>query len=434
MNLVLVGLNHKTAPVQVRECLAPEEQEVGQRLQELLRLPGVREAFMVSTCNRVEVLVAAEAEPGETAARVQGWLANGAPLAPEQVEECLYVRSGQEAVRHLYRVASSLDSMVVGEPQILGQIKSAYRTAAETGSTRTVLNRLLHKTFQVAKRVRSETNIGGAAVSISYAAVELARKIFDDLGGLNALLLGAGEMAELAAEHLLGNGVARVLVANRTLERAVELNRRLGGAEGQAYGLEDLAQVLGLVDIVISSTGSPEPVITLEMARRALKRRRGRPVFFIDIAVPRDVEPRVGELDGCFVYDIDDLSQVVEANRAGRMEEARRAERIVAEEVVKFSHWLEGLEVVPTIAELSGKAEGIRRRELARTLRDLGDIPPEQAQALERLTRALVKKILHDPIIFLKEQAHSKSDQTRRDQLALVRRLFKLGENGGDQG
>ncbi len=434
MNLVLVGLNHKTAPVQVRECLAPEEQEVGQRLQELLRLPGVREAFMVSTCNRVEVLVAAEAEPGETAARVQGWLANGAPLAPEQVEECLYVRSGQEAVRHLYRVASSLDSMVVGEPQILGQIKSAYRTAAETGSTRTVLNRLLHKTFQVAKRVRSETNIGGAAVSISYAAVELARKIFDDLGGLNALLVGAGEMAELAAEHLLGNGVARVLVANRTLERAVELNRRLGGAEGQAYGLEDLAQVLGLVDIVISSTGSPEPVITLEMARRALKRRRGRPVFFIDIAVPRDVEPRVGELDGCFVYDIDDLSQVVEANRAGRMEEARRAERIVAEEVVKFSHWLEGLEVVPTIAELSGKAEGIRRRELARTLRDLGDIPPEQAQALERLTRALVKKILHDPIIFLKEQAHSKSDQTRRDQLALVRRLFKLGENGGDQG
>ena len=432
MNLVLVGLNHKTAPVEVRECLAPEEQEVGQRLQEVLGLPGVREAFMVSTCNRVEVLVAAEAEPGEAAARVQGWLANGAPLAPGQVEECLYVRSGQEAVRHLYRVAASLDSMVVGEPQILGQIKSAYRTAAEAGATRTVLNRLLHKTFQVAKRVRSETNIGGAAVSISYAAVELARKIFDDLGGLSALLVGAGEMAELAAEHLLGNGVERVLVANRTLERAVELNRRLGGAEGQAYGLEDLAQVLGRVDIVITSTGAPEPVITLEMARRALKRRRGRPVFFIDIAVPRDVEPRVGELDGCFVYDIDDLSQVVEANRAGRMEEARRAERIVAEEVVKFSHWLEGLEVVPTIAELSGKAETIRQRELKRTLRDLGDIPPEQAQALDRLTRAVVKKILHDPIMFLKEQAHSKSEQTRREQLALVRRLFKLGENGED--
>ncbi len=432
MNLVLVGLNHKTAPVEVRECLAPEEPEVGRRLRELLELPGVREAFLVSTCNRVEVLVAAESEAEEAARRLKGWLSKGAPLAPEQVEPCLYVRSGQEAVRHLYRVASSLDSMVVGEPQILGQIKSAYRLAAEIGSTRTVLNRLLHKTFQVAKRVRSETNIGGAAVSISYAAVELARKIFDRLNGLSALLVGAGEMAELAAEHLLGGGVERVLVANRTLERAVELNRRLGGSEGQAYGLEDLPRVLGLVDIVIGSTGSPEPVITLEMARRALKRRRGRPVFFIDIAVPRDVEPRVGELDGCFVYDIDDLGQVVEANRAGRLEEARRAERIVAEEVVKFSHWLEGLEVVPTIAELSGKAESIRRRELARTLHHLGEVPPQQAQALERLTRALVKKILHDPIIFLKEQAHCKSQQTRRDQLALVRRLFKLGENGDE--
>jgi len=430
VNLVLVGLNHKTAPVEVRECLAPAPEDLGDRLAELLKLGGVREVVMLATCNRVEVLAAVEG--GEVAGAIGAWLADGKPLDPKTVADYLYVHQGEEAVRHLFRVASSLDSLVVGEPQILGQIKEAYRAAAAGGSSRTVLNRLLHKTFQVAKRVRTETNIGGAAVSVSFAAVELAKKIFDDLHGLHALLVGAGEMAELAAEHLRANGVERVLVANRTLERAVELAERLGGGEGagRAYGLNDLPEVLGQVDIVITSTGASQPVITQELAKKALKRRRGNPVFFIDIAVPRDVEPAVSELDGCFVYDIDDLTQVVEANRESRLGEAAQAERIVAEEVVKFNRWLGSLDVVPTIADMTQKADAIRAAELARTLHDLGGLQPGQEAALEHLTRAMMKKFLHDPIMFLKDQHAHASESSRREHLALVRRMFRLGENG----
>lgn len=430
MNLVLVGLNHKTAPVEVRECLAPPPEELDGRLVELLELDGVREAVMVATCNRVEVLAAVDDVTAQE--DIAAWLAQGKPLEPGLVEDSLYIHQGEEAVRHLFRVASSLDSLVVGEPQILGQIKEAYRAAAEGGSSRTVLNRLLHKTFQVAKRVRTETNIGGAAVSVSYAAVELAKKIFDDLKGLKALLVGAGEMAELAAEHLLTSGVERVLVANRTLERAVELAERLGGGEsvGRAFSLDDLPEILKQVDIVITSTGASEPVITYSLAKKALKRRRGKPVFFIDIAVPRDIEPKVGELDGCFVYDIDDLSQVVEANRESRLGEAAQAERIVAEEVIKFNRWLKSLDVVPTIADLTQKVDDIRAAELARTLHHLDGLNSEQEAALENLTRAMVKKILHDPIMFLKDQHVHASDRARREHLALVRRLFRLGENG----
>lgn len=432
MNLVLIGLNHKTAPVEVRECLAPKPEALADSLLELTGLPGVREAVMVATCNRVEVLAVADQD--EAVQAIAAWLAGGKPLEPEAVRRSLYSHRGEEAVRHLFRVASSLDSLVVGEPQILGQIKEAYRAAAEAGASRTVLNRLMHKTFQVAKRVRSETNIGGAAVSVSYAAVELAKKIFDDLHGLSALLVGAGEMAELAAEHLLANGVDKVLVANRTLERAVELAGRLARGEGVglAFGLGDLPEVLGRVDIVITSTGAEHAVITQDMAKKAVRSRRGKPVFFIDIAVPRDIEPRVGELDGCFVYDIDDLTQVVEANRESRLGEAARAERIVAEEVVKFNRWLGSLDVVPTIADLTKKAEDIRAAELARTLHNLNGLSPEQNEALDNLTRAMIKKILHDPIMFLKDQHFHASDRVRREQLALVRRLFRLGENGED--
>jgi len=427
VKLHLIGLSHKTAPLEVRECLAPPPETVPRELVRIVALPLVREALMVSTCNRVEVLAATEDDGGET--ELSAWLCGGRGQDPQAIAEHLYLYQGADAVRHLFRVASSLDSMVVGEPQILGQIKEAYRVATEAGTTRTILNRLLHKTFQVAKRVRSETNIGGAAVSISFAAVELAKKIFDSLEGLSALVVGAGEMADLAVEHLMTQGVTRVQVANRTLEKAMELARGWGG---QAIGLEDLGEVLGEVDIVIASTGSPQAVITAQMARAALKARRGRPLFFIDIAVPRDVEAAVGELDGCYLYDIDDLTSVVEANRANRAVEAGQAERIVAEEVVKFMTWLAGLDAVPTISALAAKAEEIRAAELGRTLKDLEGLSPEQAAALDRLTQALVKKLVHDPIMFIKGASHDKSPDTLRQQLALVRRIFNLEENGGE--
>ncbi len=428
MTLVLIGLNHKTAPVALRECLAPPPGTLEELHQQALALPGVREALILSTCNRVEVLAVADQGP-EALAGLGAWLARGKPVDLASFEQALYRHQDQEAVRHLFRVASSLDSLVVGEPQILGQIKEAFRLAAGAGATRAVLNKLLHKTFQVAKRVRTETRIGGAAVSVSYAAVELAKKIFDDLKGLKVLLIGAGEMAELAAEHLLTQGAGEILVANRTLERAVDLSKRLGS--GAALGLGDLAQALSQVDIVISSTGASEPVITHDLARRSLKTRRGRPLFFIDIAVPRDVEVRVAELDGCFVYDIDDLTQVVQRNRQGRAGEAQAAEAIVAEEVVKFGAWLRSLAVVPTITELTGKAEEIRQAELARTMKDLGEIGPAQAEALERLTRSLVKKLLHDPIQFIRELGH-RSDESQRNHLALARRVFRLSQDDGD--
>ena len=310
MNLILVGLNHNSAPVKVRECLAPEDDDPRRMLAEALAMEGVREALLLATCNRVELLAVAEGDPETAALALGGWMCRGRGVPAGEIQRCLYAHQGKEAVRHLFRVGSSLDSLVVGEPQILGQLKQAYRRAAEAGTTRAVLNKLLHKTFQVAKRVRTETNIGGAAVSVSYAAVELAKKIFDSLDGLEALLIGAGEMAELAAEHLKGQGVARIAVANRTLERAMDLARRFGG--GPAYDLSQLPGALSEADIVITSTGSDRPLITHELARQALRKRRGRPVFFIDIAVPRDVEPKVADLDGAFVYDMDDLSQVVE--------------------------------------------------------------------------------------------------------------------------
>ena len=421
MNLILVGINHKTAPVELRECLAAGAQDIGPMLNSALDLPGVNEVMLVSTCNRVELLAAADSP--ETNRILPQVLTGGRQVDPAALERSLYIHLDDEAVRHMFRVASSLDSLVVGEPQILGQIKESFRLATQAGSCRAVLNRLLHTTFRVAKRVRSETNIGGAAVSVPYAAVQLTKKIFDRLDGLHALLIGAGEMAELAAEHLLGGGAASITVANRTLERAVELSRRFGG---KARTMEELDVCLAEADIVITSTGATEPVVTKAMAKAAMKKRRHKPIFFIDIAVPRDVDPSVGQISNCFVYDIDDLTQVVEQNRANRTEEASQAELIVAEEVAKFRQWLKELSVAPTIASISTKAEAIRQAEIDYTMRSAG-FTPDQAQAVDRLTRALTKKILHDPILFLKGQGHA-SAETRRNQIALIKRVFGLGE------
>ncbi len=418
--IVLVGLNHRTAPVEVRERFALEKS--GEHPLAVLKreLPEAEEALFLSTCNRVEFLLVSR-DPEKAVRGLKEFLARRTGLPIAQFEPHLYLYENREAVRHLFRVASGLDSMVLGEPQILGQVKEAYREAVEHRTTGPILNRLLHKTFSVAKRVRTETGIGSHAVSVSYAAVELAKKIFGSLKGKIALLVGAGEMAELAAQHLLSAGVSKMLVANRTLSRAIELAERF---QGEAYGLEELSDCLLKTDIVISSTGAPGYVITREMVKPLLRRRRLRPLFFIDIAVPRDVDPAVNELENVYVFDIDDLKQVVAENLGRRQREALRAEKIVEEEVLKFERWLRELAVYPTIKALREKAEAIRKRELERTLSRL-DLSPEDREAIEILTEAIVHKILHDPITYLKSGYHREG----REAIITVRRVFNLDQD-----
>jgi glutamyl-tRNA reductase len=416
--IVLIGLNHKTAPVEIREKFAVVCVDTSGPLTNLGQIRALRESFYLSTCNRMEVLFTTP-KLDEGISAVVGLLADiygqrGAALKPY-----LYTYIDQDAVKHQYRVACSLDSMVVGEPQILGQIKDAYRQATEAKTSGVILNRLLHKAFSVAKRVRTETRIGSSAVSISYAAVELAKKIFQELQGRIALLIGAGE-AELAAEHLLSNGVERIVVANRTLERALALAKRFNGT---TVGWDELAEELRRIDIIISSTGSPEPILSAEQVRQRMRARRNRPLFFIDIAVPRDIDPEVNRIDNVYLYNIDDLQGIVEMNQAERLKEATRAEHIIAAEALKFDGWLRTLEVVPTIVSLREKAEQVREAEVRKTLSQLGSLSDEEVEAIEVLTQSVVKKLLHDPILFLKRT----SNRARKDYyLDVTRKLFHL--------
>jgi len=346
--ILLIGLNHQTAPVELRECIAFSSDETIDALDMLKNYRSVKEAILFSTCNRVEVLVTTENRK-EAEKTVKSFIAEFKNSPQTQFEKSLYVHYGDDAVKHLFRVVSSLDSMMVGEPQILGQIKEAYHSATLRKTSGTVLNRLLHRAFFVAKRVRTETGIGDHAVSISYAAIELAKKIFGSLEGKKALLIGAGEMAELAVEHLLRNRVEEIFVANRTFERGVELAKKFNG---QAIRFEEIPENLESVDIIISSTGSPDFVIHHGQVKTALKSRKNRPLFFIDIAVPRDIEPKINKLGNVYVYDIDDLKSVVDENIEDRQREAIKGERIVDEAVIQFHQWYDSLEVVPTIVSL----------------------------------------------------------------------------------
>lgn len=420
VDIVLIGINHKTAPVELRECLAFAAEEAEETLRRLAAEPAVREALLYSTCNRVELLLAAEDRAGAVAAG-RGLLAARNRLSPELLEKSLYVHENDDAVRHLFRVASSLDSLVVGEPQILGQIKEAYRQALRAKTSGVILNRLMHRAFFVAKRVRTETGIGGHAVSVSYAAVELGRKIFGDLAGKRVLMIGAGEMAELAVEHLLRQKVAEILVANRTYERGLELARRF---QGRALRFEDLPAALTEADIILSSTGAPGFILTRDQIRPVLRHRRNRPLFFIDIAVPRDIDPDINRLENAYVYDIDDLRGVVEENRQDRMKEAVKGERIIDEAVVRFRQWREGLEVVPTIVALHRKLEAIGEQELRRTAQSRR-WAEEDLEAARRMLAAFINKALHEPTVFLKQQGH-RTDQTV--SVDFVRKLFRLDE------
>jgi glutamyl-tRNA reductase len=344
--ILLVGVNHTSAPLAIREKLALTG-GYEEPLRRLAAIPGCREYYLLSTCNRVELLLVAEPSP-----QLEDDLINflfGGQVPPEKCREYIYIYHDEQAVHHLFMVASSLDSMIIGEAQILGQLKEAYRHASRQQSTGPLLNRLLHKSFSVAKRVRSETGIGSSAVSISYAAVQLAKKIFGGLHDKKVLLVGAGEMAELAAEHLVGQGVDEVVVANRTLSRAVELAKRFNGT---AVSLEELVLQLERVDIMISSTGASGIILHRDQVRPVMRVRRNKPLFFIDIAVPRDLDPGLNDLENVFVYDIDDLTSVVELNKSEREKEAVKAGRIVSEEVLKFQSWYKGMEVTPTIAAM----------------------------------------------------------------------------------
>ncbi len=420
--IVLIGLNHKTAPVKIRERFNVVCLDTSGPLADLARIRSLKESFYLSTCNRMEVLFTTSGLDNGISG-VVGLLADIYGQTGSALKPHLYTYIDQDAVKHLFRVACSLDSMVVGEPQILGQIKDAYRQATEVKTSGVILNRLLHKSFSVAKRVRTETRIGSSAVSISYAAVELAKKIFGELKGKKALLIGAGEMAELAAEHLLSNGVERIVVANRTLERALALAKRFNGS---TVPWEELVEELTWVDIIISSTGSTEPILTGEQVKKRMRARRNRPLFFIDIAVPRDIDPGMNRIDNVYLYNIDDLQGIVEINRAERLKEAARAEHIIATEALKFDAWLRTLEVVPTIVSLREKAEQIREAEVHKTLSQLDSLSGEDIEAIHVLTQSVVKKLLHDPILFLKRT----SNRSRKDfYLDVARKLFHLDED-----
>ena len=414
-----IGMNHETAPVALRECLGGDADHTRKALAGMRRLEVVREGLFLSTCNRVEALFVAEEAEGANES-VISLLADLGGVRIQDLAPCLYMLEQMDAVRHIFNVASSLDSMVVGEPQILGQIKEAYALATQEKTSGVILNRLMHRAFHVAKRVRFETEICGSAVSISYAAVELAKKIFHVLEGKQVLLIGAGEMAELAARHLLTHGVSSLVVANRTFERAVEVAENFNG---RAVSFEEIDSELHNADIVITSTASKEYVITQSQVKQCLKKRRNRPLFFIDIAVPRDVQPEVHDLTSVYLYDIDDLKGVIALNMSQRKEEAVKASRIVEEEVGKFEKWLKTLAVVPTIVSLQEKAESIILAEFVKSRAVLDQLTPTQHEAIETLTRSIVEKVLNDPIVFLKGRAGRSSLNTYLD---LAKRLFRL--------
>ncbi len=420
--LILLGVNHKTTPVHIREKMAL----TGGYDKPLLRLkniPGCKECYLLATCNRVELLLVAD-----SAVELENEILDhlfGQALPREKCREYLYIYYDGDAAHHLFMVAASLDSMIVGETQILGQIKEAYRHAAGLNCTGALLNKLLHKAFSVAKRVRSETGIGSSAVSISYAAVQLARKIFGDLKEKKALLIGAGEMAELAAEHLLGQGVTGIIVANRTLSRAVDLAKKF---RGKAVSLNELKSQLESVDIIISSTGASDIILYKDDVKSVMRVRRNRPLFFIDIAVPRDLDPRLIDLENVFLYDIDDLTSVVEMNKSQRDKEAVKARRIVDEEAVKFERWREGMAITPTIRAMRSKIERICNEELERTCGKMQDLSAAERKQLEQMSRAIASKVLHDPLQYLKNNDCERSNEKKVYNL---RNIFQL-EDGND--
>jgi glutamyl-tRNA reductase len=421
MNIIVIGVNHKTAPIEIREKVAFSDDRLEEPLKRILSLSSIRENIILSTCNRVEVYANAHSV-GEAIRDLKAFLSEFHGIPDQELERFLYVHHGEEAVRHVFRVASSLDSMVVGEPQILGQVKSAFGEAAHYHTAGAILNRLLHRAFTVAKRIRTETDLGNRAVSISFVAVELAKKIFGDLHDKAVLLVGAGEMCELAARHLVNHGVSRVTVTNRTPQPARELAQVFSGS---VVPFHQLREALRTADIIISSTASPHYVIGRFEVASIIKARRNRSMFFIDIAVPRDVDPGVNSIENVYLYDIDDLQDVADANVRDRGKEAKKAEEIVEREVTRFCQWYASLEITPTVRLLRAKVEAIRQKELEKAYAALSVTSNKERKVLDALTSAIVKKILHDPLTMLKGTDQNSSGKVLVDA---IRKLFRLEE------
>jgi glutamyl-tRNA reductase len=422
--IVLLGVNHKTTPLAVREKLALSA-GYEEPLRALGQLADLRECYLLSTCNRVEVLFTCQNV--EQAQQLVLDTLFGRAVLSSEAQQYVYRYVNAEAVEHLFLVAASLDSMIVGEAQILGQLKEAYRHATKAGCSGFILNKLLHKSFSVAKRVRTETMIGAHAVSISYAAVELARKIFGNLTGKKVMLVGAGEMAELAAEHLARQGVAEIVVANRTFQRAVNLARSYNG---RAVSLDELLDQLRQVDIIISSTGAPDLILQKEDVRPVMRERRNRPLFFIDIAVPRDLDPAINDLDNVFLYDIDDLHNVVAMNKSERDKEAVKAQRIIAEEKLKFGRWLANMESTPTIVQLRAMIERQVRAEVEKTMGRFDAMDERQRQGVEKMVAAITGKAAFPVVHYLKTDNHCIGLPER---IKTVRELYLLDTAANDQ-
>jgi glutamyl-tRNA reductase len=421
MRFSITGVNHKSAPVEVRERLAFDENSLPEALLELKRRPGFCEGMILSTCNRVEIALTCQDEPA-AGVEVDQFLADTRKVERQWVTPYLYRYEDGAAILHLFRVAASLDSMVVGEPQILGQLKTAYALAKQHGAVTGFLDNLLTRAFSVAKRVRSETDIGANAVSVSYAAVELARDIFGTLKDKKVMIVGAGKMSELAARHLRRSGATHVFVTNRTRERAEEMARLF---DGKIVDYTQFISFLPEVDIVIASSGAPHYIIVRDDMKKVIEARKNRPMFLIDIAVPRNIEPSVNTLDNVFLYDIDDLQKVVATNLEGRQHSAEEAEAIIREEVERMMARLKEREVVPTIVSLQEQLEHMRASELARMRGKFGHLTPEQEQALDALTRSIVNKVAHGPISELRRQA---SQPDGHFFITTIRKVFRLGE------
>ena len=415
--LFTVGLSHRTAPVELRECVDFSRVGEADALGALADRGISREMVVVSTCNRAEIYAVAGPEAPDAVGR---FFAEYHQLPLARISDHLYVRRGPDAARHLFRVAAGLDSLVVGEPQILGQVKAAYATASDLGYTAAITNRLFHSAFGVGKRVRRETGLSEGAVSVSYAAIALARKIFGDLTGLSVLILGAGGMAKLTGLHLKAQRVRQISITSRTFSAA---ERLAGELEGRAVPWAELGAALTCADIVITATGAVDPVLTRDRVQDVMRPRRQRPLFIIDIALPRDVDPHVGSLEQVFLYNIDDLQSIVKENLARRSSELDRAEAIVEEEVSRFAAWLQSRDIIPTVVALRERFESIRRAELARLEPKLATLPPEARERVDEITRLLVEKLLLAPTEQLKSVRDDSMTATYSDAL---NRLFRL--------